>query len=383
MLLLIVAHFSHHLTPALLQPLLPFIRDSFALDYTRAGWALSAYNLAYGISQLPGGWLADRLGSRLVIALGTAGVALLALLVGLAPNYLVMVILLMLLGVVGGGYHPAASPLVAASVAEKDRGRALGLHQIGGTASLFLTPLIAAALVTILNWRGTWITLAIATFAFGIVLYALLGRWQYASKTKQVTSPEYSDTTAATGRLRWLVPFLTLGIVLQVLLFSVASFIPLYVVDHLKGSKEAGAAFYALFYLAGLWAGPVGGYLADRLGKVPVMLAASFLAGPVLYLLGLVSLGWSLAVVLLIAGLLVYISMPISEAYIISHASARNRSTILGIYYFASRGGPGLTMPLIGYLSDRFGFSTSFTLVGGVILMAALVSSLFLWRSRD
>ncbi|MDP7525779.1 MAG: MFS transporter, partial [Dehalococcoidales bacterium] len=57
-----LAHFSHHLIAALLQPLLPFIRDDFALDYTQAAWIVSAYTLAYGFSQLPGGWLADRIG---------------------------------------------------------------------------------------------------------------------------------------------------------------------------------------------------------------------------------------------------------------------------------------------------------------------------------
>ena len=32
-----LAHLSHHLVTALPVPLLPFIRDEFALDYTRAG----------------------------------------------------------------------------------------------------------------------------------------------------------------------------------------------------------------------------------------------------------------------------------------------------------------------------------------------------------
>jgi len=372
---------------ALLQPLLPFIRDNFTLDYAQAGWVLSAFNLSYGISQLPAGWLADRIGSRILIVLGVSGVALCGLLVGLSPTYIMMIVFLVLMGVMGGGYHPAASPLVSASVEENKRGRALGLHQIGGTASFFLTPLIAVGIARVLGgWRGSFIALAIPTFVFGIVLYVLLGRRGYTREAEHRISDSHTETPFTESRLRQLVPFIILGVVLQVLVFTAISFIPLFVVDHFKGSEEAGALMFALFQFAGLWAGPLGGYLSDRLGKVPVMLTVSLIAGPFVYLLNLVSLGWSLSAVLLIIGTCMYIGMPVSEAYIISHTSERNRSTILGIYYFASRGGPGLTMPVMGYLIDRLGFGTnvtSFTIIGAVIFAVTLGCSMLLWRSRD
>ena len=165
--------------------------------------------------------------------------------------------------------------------------------------------------------------------------------------------------------------------------FSTVSFIPLYVVDQFKVSREAAAAMLALVHSAGLWAGPLGGYLSDRIGKVPVMLTASLIAGPALYLLNLVSLGWSISIVLLIAGACQYLSMPVSEAYIISKAPQHRRSTILGIYYFASRGGPGIIAPALGYLIDNFGFDTGFTVMGLVMLTVALGCSVFLWGSRD
>ncbi|MCH8950275.1 MAG: MFS transporter [Chloroflexi bacterium] len=144
--LFVLAHFGHHLIAALLSPLLPFIRDDFALDYTQAGWLVSAWMVSYGISQLPGGWLVDRIGSLTVIVIGVSGVALSGLLVGLSPTYIMMGVFLVILGITGGGYHPALIPLISASVDSEKRGRALGLHQIGGTASFFLAPLIAVAI---------------------------------------------------------------------------------------------------------------------------------------------------------------------------------------------------------------------------------------------
>jgi MFS family permease len=141
----VLAHFSHHLLIALLVPLMPLIRDEFALDYTQSGLLFSVFTMSYGISQLPAGWLADRVGARILITIGICGVALAGLLVGLSQTYAMMLGFLALMGVLGGGYHPASSPLISASVELKNRGRSLGIHLIGGSSSFFLAPLIAAA----------------------------------------------------------------------------------------------------------------------------------------------------------------------------------------------------------------------------------------------
>lgn len=380
--LFILAHFSHHFTAAIFQPLTPFIRDDFNLDYTQMGWMMSAFNIAYGVSHLPAGWFSDRLGPRMMITIGISGVALFAILIGIAPTYLAMAIFLVLLGVMGGGYHPAAAPLVAASVDERNRGRALGLHQIGGTASFFLTPLIAAAIFHTLSWRGTIISLAIPAFIIGIVLFVLLGRRGYAQKAPPVDTSRRAETRETPSNLRRLIPFITLGVALQVLILSAISYIALFAVDDLKASEETGAFLFAIFHFAGLWAGPVGGYLSDRLGTVPVMLVVSIIAGPALYLLSLTSLGWSVWLVLFVLGICMYIAMPVTEAHIITHAPERRRSTVLGIYYFASRGGAGLIIPVVGILADRFSFDTSFTIVGGAVLGVTLICSVFLRGSR-
>ena len=137
---------------------------------------VSVFSLSYGIGQLPAGWLADRIGPRILITIGICGVALVGLLVGLSQTYIMLIVLLALMGVVGGGYHPSAAPMISASVEPKNRGRALGFHLIGGSGSFFLAPLVAAATATTWGWRGSFIGLAVPTMIFGITFYVLLGR---------------------------------------------------------------------------------------------------------------------------------------------------------------------------------------------------------------
>jgi FSR family fosmidomycin resistance protein-like MFS transporter len=143
--LFVLAHFTHHLLTALATPLLPFIRDEFNLSYTRAGLLASAFSLAYGLAQLPAGWLADRIGRRTLITIGICGVALAGFLIGLSRTYLLLILLLVLIEIAGGSYHPAAPPLVAAATEPRNRGRALGFHMVHGSASHFLSPLIGVA----------------------------------------------------------------------------------------------------------------------------------------------------------------------------------------------------------------------------------------------
>jgi len=368
---------------AMLIPLLPYIRDTFALDYAQVGWLVSAFMVPYGISQLPAGWLTDRIGPRTVIAIGVSGVAFFGFLVGLSPTYIVMAISLILLGVAGGGYHPASIPVISASVQSEKRGRALGLHQIGGTASHFLAPLIAVRIATVLGWRGSFIGTAIPIIVFGIVLYWLLGRWGYTKKAAQEISKDHTEAPPTPGRLSRLIAFLALSIVGQILILAIISFIPLFLVDHFGIGEEVAAIGLALVYTAGFWAGPLGGYLSDRLGTVPVMLVVTLVTGPVIYLLSLVSYGAAIVVLLMLIGMSLDSRMPVSEAYITGQTSERNRSTILGIYYFGSRGGPGIITPLIGYLIDQFGFSTSFTIVGATMIAVTLLCSIWLWGGRD
>ncbi len=377
-----LAHFGHHLLAALLTPLLPFIRDDLRLNYTQAGGLVSFSNVAYGISQLPAGWLADRIGPRLVLTIGVAGVAVAGLMVGLAPTYLILAVFLVLLGAAGGGYHPAAAPLISASVESKNQGRALGIHQIGGAGSFFLAPLIGAGIAGALGWRGSFIAISIPTIAFGIVFYILLGRLGYIKKSQQGITTTPSETRPAPGSLRRLVTIVALSIASFTLIYSTVSFIPLFIVDNFGTSEKTAAVMLALTFSGGLWAAPLGGYLSDRIGSVPVILVAGFIAGPAVYLMNVAPFGWSLSAILIIIGMAQHLGMPVVEAYVITYSSERRRSTVLGIYYFGSRGGPGIIAPVIGYLIDHYGFYTTFSIVGAAMTTVTLVCAILLLANR-
>ena len=378
-----LAHLAHHLVTALPVPLLPFIRDEFALDYTRAGFVISAFGVIYGISQLPAGWLADRFGPRTLITVSICGVAVTGILVGLSQNYVMLLIFLVLMGVLGGGYHPSSTTMISAITELKSRGQALGFHMVGGSVSYFLAPLIAAGIAVIWGWRGPFIGLAIPSIAFGILLHMLLRRRIPSKKAETKAPSSFVETPSPPSRRRRFVTLITLGTFTQAVLISTVSLIPLFLVDNFGTGKEVAAASMSLVYAMGLWAGPLGGYLSDRLGRVLMILAMCFLAGPVIFLLNLAPYGLGTATLLAIIGIIMYFTTTVAQAYIVDQASERRRSTILGIYFFGTMEGAGVLPPAIGYLIDQFGFYPSFTIIGTTLFAVALTSSLILWFSRE
>ncbi len=402
--LLAGAHFSHHVMMAIIIPLLPFIRDEFGLTYAQSGLVTAAFTIAYGFSQLPAGWFADRIGPRYPLLAGITGVAIAGAVVGLSPLYGGMIAGLVLMGVAGGGYHPSSSAVIGRIVEPHRRGRALGLHIIGGSSSYFLSPLIAAAIVTTLGWRGTFLTLSIPVAILGLITFVLVGRMidrpgrahgvapaadgptagdaQRSAPAASAAAPAREDRTGRGTRTARMTLFLVMTGIMGAGVGSTIPYIPLYLVD-VRGVDEAiAASVLSIIFAAGFFAAPLGGMLSDRIGRIRVMIVTGLLTGPVIALLIGAPFPFVFAVVLLAIGVLMFFRMPTSEAHILAEVPASRRSTVLGIYFFASSEAGAVLTPLLGATIDRWGFPVGIIGMGAMVTLVTLVCGLAMYLIR-
>ncbi len=343
---------------------------------------MSAFSIANGISQLPAGWLADRFGSRLMILLSVSGVALVGLLIGISHSYTALLVFLVLAAILGGGYHPASVATISSSVPSEYRGRALGFHFISGSAPFWVVPLLAAPIAVAWGWRSSYLTLAIPTVILGILLYIIMGRRRQTQADGSRTADSESTMTSAHIPWRQLVPFIIMSITIGTIVHSVLAYISLYAVDRLGVAETMAAMLVAISPAVSLLAAPVGGYLSDRFGSVPVLLVIGFLAIPFVYLLGKAPNVTTLVVLLVATGIVASARMPTSESYIAGKIPPHRRATLFGIYFFASTEGPGLLTPVVGNLIDRFDFPSSFAMASMAMAAVVVVCSIFLWRNR-
>lgn len=394
-LLFALAHFVHHLLTAMVIPLLPFIRDGFSLTYTQTGAIVSAFTLAYGFGQLPAGWIADRVGPRYLLAAGISGVAIAGAMLGFSGSFGGMIACLVLMGLLGGGYHPSASPLIAAAVPLERRGRALGIHIVGGSFSHFVAPLVAVFLAGLIGWRGVYLSTALPVFLFGMWLLLLMIRKDIRVRTADTTTaaPGASGSSLAAEAvpggatpdcrdsgnrpLTDVAIFLVISSLVGAAAGASLSFVPLYMVDSMGLSQESAGILFSLFYLGGMGGAPLAGIVADRLGPIKVFLFAVALIGPAIITIGLFPNWIFIALLMLVFGTLAFMRMATSEMFFVTSVPERHRSTVLGIYFFAGMEGNGIITPFLGAAIDTWGFGTTFAGTGIILVALLVVGAIF------
>jgi len=163
---------------------------------------------------------------------------------------------------------------------------------------------------------------------------------------------------------------------------SVSGYLSLIAVDYLGVTDATAARLIAVTPLVGLFAAPMGGYLSDRLGSVPVLIVVGCLAAPLIYLIGVVPNVAMLVVVMVVIGLVSNTRMPTSESYIFGNIPAHRRSTILGFYFFAGAEAAGLLTPLVGYLIEKIGLYNTVSIISGSLAVIVAGCSLFMLKNR-
>ena len=145
----------------------------------------------FGLGALPGGILVDRVGSRRLISACLLGMGLSYVLLGLAPNMLVVAAALVLWGLSASVYHPAGLSLISKGVEE--RGTGLAYHGVAGNLGIGLGPLAAAVMLLFVEWR----TVALVLGAPAVLAAVYAARANF-DETAAVAESEADTEGAAT-----------------------------------------------------------------------------------------------------------------------------------------------------------------------------------------
>jgi DHA1 family purine base/nucleoside efflux pump-like MFS transporter len=304
------------------------------------------------------------------------------LFIGLSGTYAMLIVSMIFMGLMAGGYHPASTPLISQSVPFHQRGRALGLHFIGGNASFFLAPIVAGGIAAAWGWRGSYLALAIPTAILGSLFFIYLSRRYGKAQMAEIKRRQIAENPPQPGYKRRLWAFLIMMVLGGGAGASVTAFLTLYMVNELGASKEVAAMALAIIFSSGLWAGPLGGYLSDRFGSTKVIIITGILSGLIIFALKGVQLGMGLWVVLWMMGLVQAIRFPVTEVFIMNQSPVKNRSTIYGVYYMTMQYTGAIFAPIMGRFIDLYGFDVIWTFSGFAVTAVALVTSIFIWDAK-
>lgn len=115
------------------------------------GYIQSAWYFSYAAMQIPGGWIADRYGSRHALALFSVAWSLATLLSAFAVDFFSLILLWSFMGAAQAGAFPCAAKALGRIFPESERARATGLLAAGMTIGGAIAPVLAASILELLT----------------------------------------------------------------------------------------------------------------------------------------------------------------------------------------------------------------------------------------
>jgi len=377
-------HFSHDLCAGLFVALLPMIRVDLELNYLQSGLLISAYSIAAGLSQFPGGWIGDRANRKIIIMVGLGGVGLAALAVGLSPSYFLMLSFLVIMGIFAGGYHPSALSILSGYFGKAERGKVIAIHMLGGSIGLALGPFLGGFIGDILGWRSAYIILTIPIL-LALPLVLKTPRQQlYGDRAASSASTNDGTPVKPTYKLsnlwqvlRPIAMISILAILMQLVVGCAVAFFPIYMVDKHNLAPAYAAMFLGIFRGGGVAGSLLGGWLSDRWGRKNTIILPLLTIGPILYLLTKLPFNAVFIVIFVLFGVIMYMRIPAMQAMLMDNTPPHFRATVTGIYIGLGMEGRSIIQPIAGRFMDIWGIAQVFNIIA-LISVGLSVVALFL-----
>jgi MFS family permease len=351
----------------------------WGLSKGEAGLIGTATLIASALGGWGAGWLADRFGRVRVLLATLLGYAFFTFLCGFAWNFTSLLVFRTLEGVSFGGEWTAGAVLMAETIRDAWRGRAVGVVQSGWAVGWGAAALASTAAFALLPESLAWRSL----FWMGILPAAFV-LWIRRHLTEPHASPPAKGEKAKglpIFRPPLLRPTLLIALMVvgaQALNYSVSIWLPAYLKLE-RGLSLGMTGGYMLLHIFGAWLGFVGGaHLADLWGRRATFLVSALAAIALLPLYLFLPLGARAVFWLgLPLGIALYLMFAPMGPFMSEMYPAACRGLGQGFCYNAGRAAGALFPALIGFFAARLGLGGAialFGLLGAALMLAALAA---------
>lgn len=420
--LLGAAHSLNHSLFVITPPLLTIIMSSLGVSKSEIGFVSMVASLIYGVGALVGGPLGDRIGEAKTIAicLAFSGLSTFIMLgAGATRAIQVFALALILMAAWASLYHPTANSLI--SKAFKGRvSESMGLHGVGGTIGVVLTPTIAWFIGATFGWPWAFVTFGVfcillALFfvtsharirlatvflcflSFSLFYYELV---QYRLSTTIILmwlpaicfilflwlekGTKFTNARRSTNKSGRIIDALKIRELWILLIFNVAIglfmkgvelFFPTYLKENRMMDPMWASIAYTMVLAAGVPAQWVGGKAADKVGSKKVLIVTS--AGVCISLVSLLLFPVyivGIALFIVLYGVSFYAHQPALNSLTGFLSPQNQRGAVYGIFFFTSFGIGSLSQFMAGYVADLYGLDAAFYILTAFALAALFLS---------
>ncbi len=354
------AHAVHDTYTAYLPALLPLLIEKFSLTNTAAG-LLSVFMQIPSLLQPLIGHIADRKNLKMLIILTPATTGVAMSLLGVAPGYGFLVILLLLAGISSAALH-AVGPVVGSMMSGSKLGKGMSFWMVAGELGRALGPLIMVSVVGLLSLEKLpW--LMIFGLGASVFLYSKLNGITTLPK-KEPTKIHWK--TALRDMSKVMIPVTFIILARSMMLSSLTIYLPIFMTDQGASLWVAGASL-TILQVSGMVGAFLAGGLSDRFGR-RLMLIISYVATPILMYLFIQSKNAMQIPLLILLGFFAVSVVPVIMAIVLENAN-ENRSFANGVYMAVSFIIQALATLLVGIISDAVNLQVTFTISAGLVFL--------------
>ena len=373
LIITMLGHSLCHINILIFAAALRPIQQSLGVSLTQLTAIGTAGYLVYGLGALPAGFLATRTSAKRTLMLFFTGTASAALVTGLAKSLPLFSAGLVCLGFFSSFYHVSGLSLIAQSI--RQRGKAMGLHGVAGSAGVALAPFIAGLTLQFHNdWHLIYIVAAAPAALAALLL--LFDHHIPDAHPEPVSGTHDQDQSAFPVRI-FIMVLLIMGI--NGLVYrGFMTTLPIYIQEHIhfSGASRFTAGLVTTAILGiGMIGQYLGGHLSDRIRPVYLYLIIIVLSLPWMALMGVLYHVLFLAAAALFS--LIHFSMqPVENHLIAALVPSRVVGSGYGWKFIVTFGVGSLATLMAGYISETISMSAVFLALSGLIFLCSLAALL-------
>ncbi len=342
------SHLFHDVFSSLFPTLLPVLIQKHSFSLTQAGALTTILQLPSLLNPLIG-YLADRANLKYLVILAPGITATAMSLIGIAPGFNAVAILLLIAGISSAAFHSPA-PAMIGSISGRKIGLGMSLFMAFGELARTIAPLLAVWAVSTWTFEGIY-RLMVIGWAASLILWFQL-RNAHASQTAPIRLKSIQPVL-----FKLFLPITFINLFRNFLLEPITTYLPTFVNQGGATLWQAGGAL-TILELAGVIGSLSSGSLSDRLGRKSMLLATTLIPAGLLVIFTFVDSSWY-PLLLIGLGLTALSGTPIMLA-IVQENLPNNRATGNGLYMFVSF----LLRPVatlgIGWMGDQMGLERAF-----------------------
>jgi len=363
-ILLTSAHLFNDFYAGFLMPLLSYFQSHLHLTITQVSILPTILAVFGSILQPVFGFLGDRFNKKLFVVSGVLCSALFMSCIGLAPNF-TLLILMLVIGASGvAAFHPNAAATVARLTQNKSTFM-MSIFLMVGCVGLALAPFIITSIASAGGFNKLWL-LSIPGVILAIILIKTLSI-DHENKSSTKLS-DFKILFATKSRPLWIM-FLIMFI-RSLVITSFMSFMSILFTAKGLSMYKSGIAI-STFLICGSVGGVIGGYLADKISRKIIIAGSSIIACPLL--LWFLKADGNFAMILLGLSGMVVLAASAVNVLIVQRLCPDMAGSIAGVSMGLVWGSAGLMLPVIGYIADHYSMETSLRIAASMLPISGML----------